>query len=293
MSDLNELWAWPWWTIMVIINLVNIVVCGIVYKHSLISNDGKDSKYRNWMRIMGVIFTLVGLYRSVFVSKYGPQLAWFDLIMNSALLVRLFAMAAELSFSGLIAFAMIKFNNYLPPAKKTRQNKLTSFINTKSPYILVICIFLAQFFATSGLITKSELLFAIEETLWLVGFISILPLVILQLRRVLSIKDKEKAEKIKMLRVSTLIIFIWCIIYSIFMVFLNLPGIWADAINQIETGIPAIKTGLSAIIDAFSIINVTRLYSDWGFGFLIWHSGYFTLLVWISIYLMQAPRPRE
>jgi len=293
MSDLNIVWAWPWWTIMVVINLVNVVICGIVYKRSLISKDGNDPKYRSWMRIMGVIFTVVGLYRSVFVSKYGPQLAWFDTIANSALLVRILAMAAELSFSGLIAFEMLKFNTYIPPAKNTHQNRFMVFINTKSPYILVICIFVAQFFATGGVITKSELLFAIEETLWLVGFVSILPLVIFQLRRVFSIRDKKTAERLNMLRISTVIILIWCIIYSIFMVFLNLPGIWADAINQIETGMPAIKTGLSAIVDAFLIVNVTRLYSDWGFGFLIWHSGYFTLLIWISIYLMQAPRPQE
>jgi hypothetical protein len=35
------------------------------------------------------------------------------------------------------------------------------------------------------------------------------------------------------------------------------------------------------------------MYGDWGWGFLLWHSAYFSICVWISLYLMQAPRPRD
>lgn len=60
--------------------------------------------------------------------------------------------------------------------------------------------------------------------------------------------------------------------------------------NQIETGLPAIKTGVSAITDALTIVNESKEYSDWGFGFLLWHSAYFTICTWIALFLMQAPR---
>ncbi|MBN2154692.1 MAG: hypothetical protein JW776_01430 [Candidatus Lokiarchaeota archaeon] len=293
MVNLNTDWAWPWWSVMVLINLVNLIVCGMAFKRSLSSQDGKDSRYQNWMRIMGVIFTVVGAYRSVFVSSYGPQQTWFDTIANSALLIRILAIFAELSFSGLIAFSMIQFNKYIPDSKLSDRNKFGVFLTTKTPYILVICLFLAQFFATAGVITKSELSFAIEETLWLIGFLAILPLAIVQVRRVFSKKDKEETKRLYMLRTSSLIILLWCMVYVGFMIFLNLPDLWLNAVDQLETGIPAIKTGLNAILDAFTIVNMSRLYSDWGFGFLLWHSGYFTLCVWISIFLMQAPRPRE
>ena len=79
---------------------------------------------------MGLIFTLVALYRSIFVSRYLYQYAWFDTLANSSLLIRTFAWAAELSFSGLIALAMLKFSADMPnttlgvkPLKLTVQKK--------------------------------------------------------------------------------------------------------------------------------------------------------------------------
>ena len=41
------------------------------------------------------------------------------------------------------------------------------------------------------------------------------------------------------------------------------------------------------------VIYLQLEYRDWGFGFLIWSSAYFSICTWISIFLMKAPRPRE
>jgi hypothetical protein len=284
-------WAWPWWTVVVIINAANLVVCAVVYRRSLDPQDGSDSAYRNRMRIMGVVFTLVAAYRAVFVSRYTPQLAWFDSVANSSLLIRMFAVAAELSFSGLIALAMLRVNTDLPATGDVHSNRFKSFMTTKSPYLLITCIFLAQFFATSALITKNMTLFAIEETLWTVGFLSVLPLAIIQLRRVFSVKAEKAVARLRVLRKSTVLIAAWCVFYCCYGLFYHLPlESWASAIDQMETGLPAIKTGASAIADAFLIVHESKEYSDWGFGFLLWHSAYFSICVWISIFLMQAPR---
>lgn len=291
MSISSTSWAWPWWTFMVIINVVNLVICVIIYKRSLIPKDGKDTQYRKWMRIMGVIFTLVAAYRVIFVSQYDPQLAWFDSIANSSLLIRMFAIAAELSFSGLFAMAMLQFNTYLPALDSVSANKFKSFINTKSPYILVVCLFMAQFFATGGVITKFGLFWAIEETLWFIGFLAILPLAIIQLRRILLIKDKEIVERLQTLRVSAIIIVAWCVIYVTYGIVFHLPEMWNGVIDGLSTGFPVINSGF--IADAFMIVHETKEYSDWGFGFLFWHSAYFSVCVWISIFLMQAPRTQE
>ncbi|MHA2252224.1 MAG: hypothetical protein ACXAD7_17800 [Candidatus Kariarchaeaceae archaeon] len=291
MSISNTAWAWPWWTFMVIINFVNLVICAAIYKRSLIPKDGKDLTYRKRMRIMGVIFTLVAAYRAVFVSRYDPQLAWFDSIANSSLLIRMFAIAAELSFSGLIALAMLQFNTYLPAANDEYANKFKAFMTTKSPYILVLCIFLAQFFATSSVIIKFDLFWAIEETLWFIGFLAILPLAIIQLRRIISIKDKEIIERLQILRASAIVIAAWCVIYVGYGVVFHLSEMWNGVIDGLATGFPDINSG--AIADAFKIVHETKEYSDWGFGFLFWHSAYFSVCVWISIFLMQAPRPQE
>ncbi|MHA1127048.1 MAG: hypothetical protein ACTSO7_16225 [Candidatus Heimdallarchaeota archaeon] len=293
MSYSDGAWAWPWWAVMVSIGIINLVVCGIIFKLSLRPKNGEDTKYRKWMRIMGVIFTVVSAYRAVFVSIYYPQLAWFDTVANSSLLIRLFAVVAEMSFSGLIAYSMLQFNTYLPATEDERPNKFKTFITTKSPFILVICIFLAQFPATAAVITKLELLGAIEETLWLVGFLSILPLAIIQVRRVFSIKDEETKERFRMLRKSTIIVLAWCVVYCVYGLAFHMYEMWVSVAHQLQTGTPAIITGWSAIIDAFLNVNVSRLYGDWGWGFLLWHSAYFSVCVWISIFLMQAPRPLD
>jgi hypothetical protein len=217
-------------------------------------------------------------------------MAWFDSIANSSLLIRIFAIAAELSFSGLIALTLLRVNSDLP-AKKPSTNKIMSLIITKSPYFLIGCIFIAQFFATSGLIMKSNTLFAVEETLWSLGFLAVLPLSIIQLRRVYRIKDDLARKNLKMLRQSSVLIAAWCVIYCSYGLFYHLPlESWPSTFNQLESGLPVIKTGISAIWDALTIVNESKAYSDWGFGFLFWHSAYFSVCVWIAIFLMRAPR---
>jgi len=276
---------------MVIINVINLIVCFLVFRKSMLPNDGSEILYRKRMRIMGLIFTLVGAYRAVFVSRYFYQMAWFDSILNSSLLIRMFAIFAELSFSGLIAFSLLQVNKDVPAKEKSNSNSVKLFFTEYSPYFLIGCIFIAQFFATSALIVKSNTLFAIEETLWSLGFIAVLPLAIMQLRRVYSIKDSEMVNKLKMLRQSTLLILAWCVIYCSYGLFYHLPlESWPYAFEQIESGTPAIKTGIGAIKDAFLIVNESKAYSDWGFGFLFWHSAYFSVCVWIAILLMRAPR---
>jgi len=291
MNSAYTAWAWPWWTVMIIINMLNLSLCAMVYKRSLIPMDGSDRVYRRRMRIMGVIFTLVGAYRSVFVSRYFSQMAWFDSLANSSLLIRCFAIAAELSFAGLIAFAMLRLNKDFPGAQSSGENKIKVFMSTKSPYILLISIFLAQFFATGGLILKSKTLFAIEETLWSIGFLAVLPLAIMQYRRVMNVSDVNMISRLRLLRKFVKLNLAWCVIYCSYGVFYHLPlENWPSALDQISTGLPLIQSGWGAVVDAFTIVNESKVYSDWGFGFILWHSAYFSICVWISIFLMQAPR---
>jgi hypothetical protein len=148
-------WAWPWWTVMVAINVINLALCVHFFRQSASAPDG-HTIYLKRMRVMGLIFTLVALYRAVFVSRYLYQYAWFDTIANSSLLIRTFAWGAELSFAGLFALAMLRFSADIPSDKRSYSN---SWYERRAPYILICCIFTAQFFATGGLITKSRVFF--------------------------------------------------------------------------------------------------------------------------------------
>jgi hypothetical protein len=289
INSTETAWLWPWWFIMVSINIIQVAVCIHLYRRSLLEPDAQDS-YVKWMRIMGLVFTLVACYRAIFVSRYLYQYAWFDTVLNSSLLIRLFAWSAEMSFSGLIAFAMLRFNKDLPGQNRP-SNVIAVFFQTKAPYILIACIFVAQFFATAGLISKSRLAFAIEETLWSLGFIMILPLAFIQFYRVFTVKDEAIGRRLLILKSFAIVNLCWGIIYCSYGLVYHLPTeYWTTAFNQINTGIPEIKLGFSAIFEAFSVVNVTHDYNDWGFGFMFWHSAYFSVCVWISLFMMRAPR---
>jgi hypothetical protein len=74
---------------------------------------------------------------------------------------------------------------------------------------------------------------------------------------------------------------------------LSLPFlIWPDALAWVRAGLPPVPWSLSAVEEAFTVVHASKAWGDWGFGFLFWHSSYFSLCVWISIFLMNGPRVR-
>jgi hypothetical protein len=290
-------WATPWWWTLVIINIINVIICLVIFVRSAKAKDVLNERYLKYMRIFGLLYCFVALYRSIFVSRYLTQLAWFDTILNSSLLIRCFAIIAELSFAALIAKSLLKLNKDIPGIKNDTDNSFLSFLKLKTPYLFFIFLFLAQFFATSGLITKVRLLFAIEETLWGLAFLLIIPLVIIQLRRVSSIKDKILKKQFRLAKAFTIVLTIFSVGYVIYSLGYHLPiEYWPAAIAQLqmETPIPAFKIGNDAIYEALTIVNVSRDLSEWGgMGFIIWHTGYFSICVWMVLLFMNGPRKIE
>jgi hypothetical protein len=280
-------WAWPWWSVMVLISAVNLVLCVRAVVRTVGPVDQPDGNYGKWMRIMGVTFTIVGAYRSVFVARYSTQMAWFDTLANSSLLIRGLALFAELSFSGQFALALMQANRDLAIEPTAPVARLFAH---KAPYVLWGCISIAQVFATTGVITKSELAFAIEETLWFLGFLTVLPLAVAQLRRASAMRDSGRFDRIRRFAILNVL---WCAVYCTWSICLDLPAVWAAAVRQLRTGIPEIRLGLGAVRDALLVVHESKAWGDWGFGFVFWHSSYFSVCVWLSIFLISAPRARQ
>jgi hypothetical protein len=232
------------------------------------------------------------LYRSVFVSRYLTQLAWFDTFFNSSFLIRTFAAAAEMSFAILIMNGLLHFNKEFPVPDSHMQNKFLNFLETKTPGLLVILIGIAQPFAYGGLVFKFRILFAIEETLWGIGFLLITPLILMQLKRVFSIKENK--NQYVLYRMMTGILAAFSVGYVVYSLFYHLPiEYWPAAIEQVTSSNPetAITFSFQAFVDSIVIVNPSRDYEAWGgLGFVIWHTGYFTICGWITLILMAAPR---
>lgn len=109
-------WAWPWWGVIVGINVLNFTIGLYLFIRLKQNKSVRLKTYHRNMAIAGIIFLGVALYRSIFVSNYLLQLAWFDTILNSTLIIRFIATFAELAFAYLIMNAMLNLNKEVPSA---------------------------------------------------------------------------------------------------------------------------------------------------------------------------------
>ena len=235
----------------------------------------------------------MALYRSIFVSSYLRQLAWFDSVLNSSLLIRCLAIFAELCFVGLITKSLLRMNEDVP-GLVDRRNKFRTFLQTRTPIILFVCIFIANIFATAATITKIDLLFALEETFWGIGFVSLIPMLIMSMRKLSTYRHTAEWGNLLKFRILLIVVAIFTIGYSLFELGFNLPVVyWPNAIAQLQMANPdpAFKFGFQAILDALLIVHQTRDLSAWGgMGFVIWHTGYFSVCVWMVLFMMTGPR---
>jgi len=261
-----------WWTIMVVIGGINLALAWVIFGWAKRRHDNR----RVFPLVLGLIFVTVACYRTIFVSDYPDRLAWFNTLFNSPFVIRSLALCAELSFIGLIAWVL----RSLPPIGDA-PNRLDRAMDVL-PIVAVCCIGAAQIFSFGGLITQFNFLFAIEETLWALAFISITPVVVIRLRR--RVPGNSNA------RIFLIIMAIWCFGYLAFQLFYALPFMYYANLGE----------GLRSIVfmDALhqSIFNfaTTHDYSIWGgIGFFVWQSGYFSICSWIVIYAMTVPVHRQ
>ena len=287
-------WAWSWWGTLVVLNILQAIIAFYLYYRSRkFGSNSDDAGYFRLMRTMGLVFVCVALYRSIFVSSYLRQLAWFDSVLNSALLIRSFAIFAELSFAGLIAKSLLRMNKEVPGLVRDDE-PFFGFLQTRTPIILFACIATANIFATAATITKIDLIFALEETCWGIGFVSIIPMLIVSIKRLSSYRNTARWREFRLFWISLMVITIFTVGYSIFEIGFNLPSVyWPNAIAQLNmpNPDPPFRFGLEAVRDAFFVVRETKDLQAWGgMGFIVWHSGYFTVCVWMVLFLMTGPR---
>ncbi|NCF18202.1 MAG: hypothetical protein GWP63_08165 [Haliea sp.] len=287
-------WAWPWWWALVTVAALNLFVLVLI----LVKTDPSDSEgyeaYRRTLKVLGTIFVSVGIYRSVFVSGYLYQLAWFDTVLNSSLLIRGFAWFAELAFAAIIALVFLQLDRDVPGARDRETGRAERFIARVFPVVFFLLIFSAQFFATAATITKFITLFAIEETLWGAAFLFLLPVCLIHLNRVFSYRDQASRQELRLYRIHTSMMAVFTVGYVCYSLLYHLPlEYWPYAMHQFSGELvdPAIRIGWDAVSDAFYIVNETKDYATWGgIGFVIWYSGYFSICMWMVLFMMTGPR---
>lgn len=278
-----------WWLTMVMINGAGFLVYLRLWRSSAAgdSREPENRRYKKILRICGGIFVFVSLYRSIFVCSYPSRLAWFPTMFNSPLIIRMLATFAELSFALLVALPVIHVNRELPPQTEFSRGKLGRVLIFRLPWLTVICLFTAQFFAYTGLFTQHLILFAIEESLWALGFLAIAPAVLTQCFCVWKYHGKDPAYGL--IRLSMLLLGIFTAGYLLYQLGYALPfNYYARIGEDLQRTHPGILEGLGRALFDFT---ATRDFDTWGgIGFFIWHSGYFSICTWLNMVYAMAPR---
>ena len=276
-------WDVQWWTTMVSIAIINFLLMIFVFVKTFKWSKEKPElkKYFMFLRIFGTIFASVALYRSIFVSSYPNKLAWFDTILNSPFIIRSVAFFAELSFIGIITLILVKINKDFPLNMKNQKvEKYLALV----PFFAFGCIFIANIFAFLGLITQYLTFFAIEETLWGIAFLLIMPVVLIRLKKIKGINDYHYSYKVFLIWMVA-----WCIGYSLFQWCFALPFMhWAEVSSDVGRVIPN-----GTIMESITNFTATRDFETWGgIGFFVWHSAYFSVCTWMVISFMLGPRKK-
>ena len=278
-----------WWAVMMGINAVSLVVYLLLMVRSVRTDqfEPENRTYKQRMRILGLIFVCVSLYRSMFVSSYPNRLAWVDSMANSPLIIRLMATCAEISYSLLVALPVLHMGKELAVNCRSR---LDYFLLHKLPWGTVICLCTAQCFAYGGLITQHLTCFAIEETLWTLGFLCVAPAALTYCYHVFRYHRYDPAYR--MLRAALLVLSVFTVGYLCYQCFFSLPFTYY---SKLPADWAKPHLGFSeGIRDALWNFTVTRDFDTWGgIGFFIWHTGYFSICTWMNMLFGMAPRKLE
>ena len=278
-----------WWLFVVLANAVCVVAYVFLFVKSVKTDalEPENKKYKSILRILVAIFVFVSMYRSIFVCSYPNRLVWFDSMANSPLVIRILATFAEISYALLIMIPLVHLNKEMPLDSKFAKSKVGGFLVNKGPYMIFICLFTAQFFAYSGLFTQHLTLFAIDETLWTLGFLSITPALYSHLSDI--VKNHKGDKSVSLIKAFLIVLTLFTTGYIIYQVAFSLPVTYYSQLAA-DLAKPHL-TFAEGIPNALYNYNPTRSFDEWGgIGFFIWHTGYFTICTWMNILYAMAPR---
>jgi len=282
-----------WYKFMVSVSVLNVVT----YLYSIrkpIPND--DSKtYQKTLRILAGIYVLVCGFRAVLPRIDGARQCYYDTWLCYPAIGRTGATIAELSFMAQITLVLHRISTgvreYAVKGKDLSAIRKCNLICTFCKAAFAVNI-VAQCFCWTAVATTCMIWHAFEESIWAATLFlfTISCFVLYGYVQKIPIRTSTEANKI-LLRHTKIFLWLFMIfgpLYVAFMCWVDVPMYWnrwkADEANgKVYLGL------LEGFKDSASCRIITQSFEDWGEE-LPWFSGYFSLAVWLSIYLIQAPR---
>ncbi len=242
-----------WWRFLSIVSIINIMY---ITNYYFTTNLPPNKLY---LVSCVMIYTYVCAIRAIFPRKDVDSICFYNSIISYPLIGRVLATIAEISLIVVVS------NVFKELSLKINNNTNELFYN-----LLIGLIVIAQIFCWSGCITKCNLFNAIEESIWAFTAFCIL------ISNIILYNNTNNLEFKKLLINSI----IFGAIYIIFMIYIDIPGYYSKWKNKKKY-----YTISDGLISMYSC-KKSQLYSIWKSD-MLWLTGYFTLCVWGSIYLVK------
>ena len=258
-----------WWYLMSGIALFNMVLWYVAlrkYNSTWANSTSVVQKIRKYQLHLASVYTLGCAFRSVFPRADLRRLVLLDTWVSAIVIGRTVATIAELCF-------VLQWSYLLYEIGLHTKNK-TILSLAKWPFPIIV---IAELFSWYACTTSNYLGTIIEESLWAVAAaISLYGFILARL---------EYAKK-QLLFIHTAIIA--AISYILYMVLVDVPAYVYKWLAQQESG-----TIYGTVSEGFIEISThwicSREYHDWQYE-MIWMTLYFSVAVWMSIYLINAPK---
>lgn len=257
-----------WWAGMSAIAVFNVFLLRYsyrVFRRKKPSMSPELLKFRNWQFYLATIYTFGCGFRSILPRGDIRRIVMVDHWISAVAIGRSVATIAELSF--ILQLSIMLYEGGKFSGNKTVQNL------AKLPFPLII---IAEMFSWYACTTTNYMGTVIEESLWAVSATIILIGLLLARKHYIG-------KQLRFIYASV----IGCLGYVIYMVTVDVPTYffgWKAAQSEGKV--------YSTLADGFREVatqwRYTRAHADWQYEF-VWMTLYFSLAVWLSIYLMNAP----
>ena len=261
--------VWLWWGGLCCITVFNLFLLSMAYRmlqQQLPSMGEALANWRTWQFRLASIYTIGCGFRAVLPRGDLRRIVLFDSWISSIAIGRTVATIAELSFVAQWCFL-------LHEAGKNTGHKIILAI-AKWPFILI---FIAECFSWYACTSTNYLGTAIEESLWAIA-------ASLTVYGFYLARPYYKAEQRTFLKQGMLA----GIGYVVYMLCVDIPA-YISNWQAAEAAGKTYKTVIQGVVEVCTMWRSTQIYSDWEYE-MIWMSLYFSVAVWGSIYLVNAPR---
>ncbi|MGD9385607.1 MAG: hypothetical protein PVF28_03570 [Thioalkalispiraceae bacterium] len=263
-----EMGVQAWWLSISILSVVNIAAWFLSVRIFLLRGPTINPNIyssRKAMLWLSGIYTIGCAFRSFFPRIDLERICLVDSWFSTIFVGRTVATLAELSFIVLCVLLL-----------REAGRGINSRISLTISLVIMLLIVIAEAFSWYAAITTHYLGSVIEEALWTIAGI-------LLITSFISLKPKVTGLHRHFL--NAMIIF--CLGYIIFMVTVDVPMYWNRWQEDITAGTQYLSF-TQGLVDTTTSCMVNFSWDIW-YEEIPWMTLYFTVAVWLGIYLPHAP----